>query len=151
MAEINSIGFDIILNDDGDLQTTSSGDLFSATDELNITQAIKHRIITEKGGLLYNVDYGLNYNLIFTKKTASAIKTIKSAIIREISEDPRVKKIVRVDIFTKDNIEELRSDQILLEIDIVPINRSDILAIDFVYPHFTSPSSSTVNRAVFEP
>lgn len=140
MAEINSIGFDIILDGNGDFQTTSSGDIFSATDELNIVQAIKHRIITEQGDLVYNTDYGMNYNILFTKKTPAAIKAIKSAMIREVSKDPRVKRIVKIEAFTQTEIEELRPDQLYIEIDIVPINRDEVIGINFVYPQFTSPS-----------
>lgn len=134
MPDINYIGNDIALNEYGDFMILPSGDISYISDIDNISQALQNRAVSEKGELLYNLDYGFDYTIIFGKNTEEKINLIKSLFIQEISKDPRVKSIKSIDVFTNRQMPTLRPDQIYIQIGIVPINRNDVVVLSIVFP-----------------
>ncbi len=138
-GSINNIGNDLMLDENGDLITSSSGDFFTTEDSENyitnlpfrgyvsLSETI-YRILTSiKGSYPFDINFGSN---VMTKVSASVTKELvselKTMIVNELLKDDRVKSISNISIILRNQ------NELVIEISLIAIGQSD--ASRFVFP-----------------
>jgi len=93
-------GRDIKLRTDlNAVEPSSSGDLNLATLKNNFLQALRHRLLTNKGEMYANPNYGSElYKIVGKPLNDSTISLAKLYVIGAINQDPRIKDILNIDI-----------------------------------------------------
>jgi phage baseplate assembly protein W len=82
-----------------DLSHSAQGDLREISDELNLAQAILHRLRTIRGELeeIGHPDYGSNlYDLIGEPNNQTTRDRLKAIVRTTVMEEPRIKEIVKI-------------------------------------------------------
>lgn len=91
MSELEkSLGVDLKINKDGDLELNNLNDIKLVAGAPNAAQAIFLKLNIEPGGLLYHPEIGTNLQV--GEKTKSAF-SIKTQILRSLSKDERFDNI----------------------------------------------------------
>jgi phage baseplate assembly protein W len=105
MVEANLIlGTDLELDESyhgADLSSSRLGDLNLVSDEMNLAQAILHRLRTIKGELadIGHPDYGSNlYDLIGEPNNQITRDRLKVIVRSTIREEPRIREVVKVEV-----------------------------------------------------
>ena len=88
-AEKN-IGVDLKLTSTGDLELSNLGDIKLIAGGANAAQAVKTRLLTEPGGLLFHPEIGTDLQI--GEKVVSAFE-IQTQIIKSLSQDPRFENV----------------------------------------------------------
>jgi phage baseplate assembly protein W len=84
-----TFGIDIALTDG--VLTADGGDLQLVSGYRNLAQAIRHRIATRTGELLFHVTYGCGVWALFGKKPTGTTAALAAALTkRAVASDPRV-------------------------------------------------------------
>lgn len=84
-----------------DISNTAMGDLKEISEELNLAQAILHRLRTIRGELsdIGHPDYGSNlYDLIGEPNNQTTRDRLKTIVRSAIKEEPRIKEIVKIEV-----------------------------------------------------
>lgn len=104
MEEKNWLGTDLALDETylgADLSSSSRGDIDQISDEMNLAQAILHRLRTIRGELadIGHPNYGSDlYDLIGEPNNQSTRDRVKNLVRATIRDEPRVKEIVKVEV-----------------------------------------------------
>lgn len=92
-----------------DISNTAMGDLKEISEELNLAQAILHRLRTIRGEL-YDIghpDYGSNlYDLIGEPNNQTTRDRLKTMVRSTIKEETRIKEIVKIEVKSRLDILE---------------------------------------------
>lgn len=92
------LGTDLYLME-GDLVIGPDGDLATVSDTENLRQALYLRLLADKGELILHPDYGSEiYKYISRVMTPDRREKLKSAVAACIIQDPRVEKVLAVEI-----------------------------------------------------
>ena len=87
MTELEkSLGVDLKINKDGDLELNNLGDFSLMAGAQNAAQAIYLKLSVEPGGLVYHPELGTSLQV--GEKTKNAIE-IKAQILKSLAKDPR--------------------------------------------------------------
>lgn len=116
-----------------DLNVTPSGDLELVTDELNLGQAIVHRMRTRPGELIDigHSSYGSRlYDLIGEPNTEATREKVKAVVIDALEREPRVKKIVKVTVSLRPG----RADAV--DVDVSLIATETEAPLNVVFPFY---------------
>lgn len=92
-----------------DISNTAMGDLKEISEELNLAQAILHRLRTIRGELsdIGHPDYGFNlYDLIGEPNNQITRDRLKTIVRTTIKEEPRIKEIVKIEVKSRLDILE---------------------------------------------
>jgi phage baseplate assembly protein W len=84
-----------------DLSNSAQGDLEQISEEMNLAQAILHRLRTIRGELadIGHPDYGSNlYDMIGEPNNQTTRDRLKSIVRTTIMEEPRIKEIVKIEV-----------------------------------------------------
>ncbi|MEM3692664.1 MAG: GPW/gp25 family protein [Candidatus Bathyarchaeia archaeon] len=114
-----------------DLSVGPEGDLELISGELNLAQAIIHRLTTGEGELydIGHADYGSRLHELLgepnNERTRARAKTI---VLNCLAQEPRIKEVISVNVRTN-SLEPHRLD---IEITVLPIGSPTTLSI--VYP-----------------
>lgn len=110
-----------LLLEDGDLRLSSAlNDLRIVTGADNFTQAILHRISTQRGELPLSLDYGLTDH-IGGQNTSKRPEQIALDVIEQVLADERVLTVTNVSITQQGDMLDLRFDTAPVEGDAVEI------------------------------
>lgn len=99
-AARSSLGVDLALNANGDLILAT--DFKTISGPRNLAQALKLRIQTTRGELTHAPAYGLP-RLIGRKLTASSAGYISAHIREQLTQDPRIERLSRLELADIDN------------------------------------------------
>jgi len=105
-----------------DLEVSPSGDLQIVRDELNLGQAIVHRLRTGIGELLDigHSDYGSHlYDLIGEPNNEATRERAKAIVWDALQRDPRIKQIVNISVTSQ----PYRMDIVDIDITVIAIGR----------------------------
>ena len=92
-----------------DISNTAMGDLKEISEEMNLAQAILHRLRTIRGELsdIGHPDYGSNlYDLIGEPNNQTTRDRLKTIVRSTIKEEPRIKEIVKIEVKSRLDILE---------------------------------------------
>jgi phage baseplate assembly protein W len=84
-----------------DLSNSAQGDLEQLSEEMNLAQAILHRLRTIRGELedIGHADYGSNlYDLIGEPNNQTTRDRLKAIVRSTVMEEPRIKEIVKIEV-----------------------------------------------------
>lgn len=84
-----------------DLSNSAQGDLEQISEEMNLAQAILHRLRTIRGELadIGHADYGSNlYDMIGEPNNQTTRDRLKSIVRTTVMEEPRIKEIVKIEV-----------------------------------------------------
>ena len=114
---------DFLLTENNDIAINSVGDFRVANGLTNLIQAMKLKIITQKGTLLRHLDYGLGI------KHGVSVADIENGIIvnslnQMIENDPRFDSVDRIDI-------TLNGSTLNIQMSVVIANNSGVVPITF--------------------
>jgi len=124
-----------------DLVVSSSGGFESVSGNNNLLQAISNRLTTEMGSLAYDNQYGVDLTvLIGEKNTPIKRQLIKSIIIKAIKEEPRINTIDKLDLIQDTS----RQDILYIDIEVTPINSTEGITLNLVYPFYLNQSNLRV-------
>ena len=88
-----------ILQATNNITSSPSGDLNQVAFFNNFLQAIRHRLLTQKGELYSHPAYGCDlYKLLGQSMTNTTVELARLYVVDAINQDPRVDKILKVDI-----------------------------------------------------
>lgn len=138
-GSINNIGNDLMLDENGDLITSSSGDFFTTEDSENyitnlpfrgyvsLSETI-YRILTSiKGSYPFDINFGSN---VMTKVSANVtrelVSELKTMIVNELLKDDRIKSVSNISIVLRNQ------NELVIEISLLAIGQSDVSK--FVFP-----------------
>ena len=122
-------GRDMRLFED-DIRGDSSGDAEQIKFQKNVLDALRHRLLTDRGELLRHPNYGSRLsNLMGLNITPTNIELARLYVVECINQDPRVDKIVSVDI-TPDYANRA------LQIDVVFTTIVNHETLNLVYNYF---------------
>jgi phage baseplate assembly protein W len=116
-----------------DLSVDRNGDYEIVSGRENLGQAILHRLMTRKGELsdIGHPQYGSRlYELIGEPNTERTRELLKLYAKECISQEPRVKDIVRILVSTIEGI----TDSVMLDITVMPIKSS--VPLNLVFPFY---------------
>jgi len=116
-----------------DLAVSPTGDLATVASDTNLGQAIVTRLKTRVGELeeLGHPSLGSRlYEFVGEPNNPSTREQMKSVITDSLSEEPRVRRIVRVEV----NPGEKMSDRVDIDITIVPVGSE--VPLNIVIPFF---------------
>lgn len=122
-----------IVEEGTDLSLTPTGDLATAVHETNLGQAIVTRLRTRVGELeeLGHPTLGSRlYEFVGEPNNPSTREEMKSVITDCLSEEPRIRRIVRVEV----NAGEKMSDRVDVDISIVPVGSE--VPLNMVIPFY---------------
>lgn len=103
---------DFLLGDDGDLKIKGN-DLVLVNQENNLVQAIKNRVLTEKGSARTMLDYGLPV-LIGGSVTNRTSAFLTMHIKEQLLKDPRISSVAQVQIL-------VQGDQVAIECKVTSV------------------------------
>ena len=83
-------GIDLKLTPDNDLQLTNTGDFALIAGGANAGQAVKIKLFTEPGGILFHPEIGTDLKI--GEKVTNAFE-LQTQIIRSLSKDPRFEDV----------------------------------------------------------
>jgi phage baseplate assembly protein W len=98
------LGVDLMLSETPlgvDIFKNSNGDFEFVTEEMNLAQAVLHRLRTIKGELIDigHPEYGSNlYDLVGEPNNSMTRDRIKMLVRETLSEEPRIKEITRIEV-----------------------------------------------------
>jgi phage baseplate assembly protein W len=119
---------------DGDLVPSATGDISIVNSIEGVKQAIINRLRTEIGDLLYNVNYGVNLDLLIGQKhTPEREQILRLAIIQTLKQEPRIETISQVQVLSDKN----RNDILYVSIVVIPTAIQNTLSLNLVYPYWT--------------
>jgi phage baseplate assembly protein W len=116
-----------------DLKVSPSGDLELVDDELNLGQAIVHRMRTRPGELLDigHSSYGSKlYDLIGQPNNETTREKVRAVVIEALEREPRVKKIVKVTVTVRSG----RPDAV--DVDVSLIATDSEVPLNVVFPFY---------------
>lgn len=119
------LGADLSVDKNGDLETVSGRD--------NLGQAILHRLLTHKGELsdLGHPQYGSRLHELIGELNNESTRDLLRLYAKEcISQEPRVKDIVRIQVSTIEG----RPDVVNLDITVTPIGSAT--PMNLVFPFY---------------
>ena len=95
-----NFGTDFKVNfESGDISINANNDFVLISDNDNLEQAVRTRIMTKKGSLATHVDFGSRlYELIGQNIDEDAINAAGSFVHQAVSEEPRIQEITSVNI-----------------------------------------------------
>lgn len=97
-----------------DLSNSALGDLKEISGEMNLAQAILHRLRTIRGELsdIGHADYGSNlYDLIGEPNNQTTRDRVKAMVRANIREEPRIKEIVKIEVKSRLDILDKKSEK----------------------------------------
>jgi phage baseplate assembly protein W len=116
-----------------DLSISSTGDLSAVSDELNLGQAIVHRLRTTLGELfdIGHSGYGSSLYDLIGEPNNQATRDRARAIVRQtLQQEPRIKQIVSISV--EPRLE--RSDVVDIEVMVIAIETS--VPLNIVFPFY---------------
>jgi phage baseplate assembly protein W len=116
-----------------DLKVSPSGDLELVDEELNLGQAIVHRMRTRPGELLDigHSTYGSRlYDLVGEPNNEATRDRVKAVVRETLEREPRVKKIVKITV----SVSSERTDAV--EVDISLIATGAEVPLNVVFPFY---------------
>ena len=124
MSELEkSLGVDLKINKDGDLELNNLGDFKLVSGAENAAQAVYLKLNIEPGGLVYHPELGTSLQI--GEKTKNAIE-IKAQIFKSLSKDPRFDNVdARVQVL---------GDVILVDLRVVLANTGIEVPLQFAVP-----------------
>ena len=133
------LGKDLKLVDDlvdkvlgSDLSISTSGDLDTVSEELNLGQAIVNRIRTKQGELseLGHSLYGSHLYELIGEPNNERTRELAKLYVRDcVSRDPRVREIFSISV----TVPKDEPNRINLEISVIPIGSTNVLNIVFPF------------------
>ena len=118
-----SLGVDLKLNADGDLDLSNLSDFKLVAGVQNAAQAVYLKLNIEPGGLVYHPELGTSLQV--GEKTKDAF-TIKSQIVKSLSRDPRFDSVtVKVNVL---------GDVILVDLRVTLANTGIEVPLAFAVP-----------------
>lgn len=145
MAQVyDAWGIDLLLSDNDLL--FKSGDFVTISSINNVAQAIKNRILTERGSLGYNPTYGLGLEgLIGEKITPARMAFIQTSIQETLLQDPRISSLKVLSVKPRANV--IGVVDIFARVQI--INSTETVDLNLTYPFFTpEPTANLINNEV---
>lgn len=136
------LGTDIQIDEYGDIQLTTTGDIKKLSGLSNMYQAIRNRLSLERGELVYDKGYGLVLEeFIGSKGTIKNINQFKLELIKELKKDKRITGINNIQI---NNIEDNpKAYEVIISLRVAE-TQEEVL-ISFVFPFY---SPETVSREI---
>lgn len=124
MSELEkSLGVDLKINQDGDLELNNLNDFSLVAGVQNAAQAVYLKLNVEPGGLVYHPELGTSLQI--GEKTKSAIE-IKAQILKSLSKDPRFDSVdARVQVL---------GDVVLVELKVTLANTGIEVPLQFAVP-----------------
>ena len=124
MSELEkSLGIDLKINKDGDLELNNLGDFKLVSGAENAAQAVYLKLNIEPGGLIYHPELGTSLQI--GEKTKNALE-IKAQILKSLSKDPRFDSVdARVQVL---------GDVILVDLRVVLANTGIEVPLQFAVP-----------------
>lgn len=124
MTELEkSLGVDLKINQDGDLELNNLNDFSLVASTQNAAQAVYLKLNIEPGGLVYHPELGTNLQV--GEKTKNAI-AIKAQILKSLSKDPRFDNVdARVQVL---------GDVILVNLRVTLANTGIEVPLQFAVP-----------------
>lgn len=124
MSELEkSLGVDLKVNKDGDLELGNTGDLKVVAGASNAAQAVYLKLNVEPGGLVYHPELGTSLQV--GEKTKSAIE-IKAQILKSLSKDPRFDSV--------DAKVQVLGDVVLVDLRVTLANTGIEVPLQFAVP-----------------
>jgi len=116
-----SLGIDLKLTAEFDLELTNQGDIKLITAGANAGQAIVLKLLYEKGDLLKHPELGIG--AIIGSKVTSPLTMFRSAIVSTLQADPRFESINRLELRRENNELRMSFEVKLKNVDIpIPID-----------------------------
>lgn len=124
MTELErSLGVDLKVNQDGDLELNNLNDFSLVAGTANAAQAVYLKLNIEPGGLVYHPELGTSLQV--GEKTRNAIE-IKAQILKSLSKDPRFDSVdARVQVL---------GDVILVDLRVTLANTGIEVPLQFAVP-----------------
>lgn len=116
-----------------DLSVDKSGDYEIVSGRENLGQAILHRLMTRKGELsdIGHPQYGSRLHELIGEPNNDRTRELLKLYAKEcISQEPRVKDIVRLLVSTMEGV----TDSVMLDITVMPIKSS--VPLNLVFPFY---------------
>jgi len=130
---------------DKDLKVSSTGDIDVLQSYDNVSQAIRHRLMTEKGSLSYDTNYGISLDLFLGRKNViEKQEMLKFAILDSLRYEPRIQTVDKIDVYQDANNPTI----LYVNIMITPVSSDDSLSLNLVYPWY---SSTQLIKVIDEP
>lgn len=128
------LGTDIQIDDYGDIQLTTTGDIKAVSGLANMYQAIRNRLSLERGELVYDKGYGLILEeFIGSKGIVQNINQFKLELIKELKKDKRITAINDIQINNiKDNP---KAYEVIISLRVAE-TQEEVL-VSFVFPFYT--------------
>lgn len=133
-----NLGVDFAL-EDGDLLTSSNGDIQIISDTDNVVQAIINAYMTERGSLFYDETYGLDIGSFIGEKNILAKRAlIRNGILNLFLKEPRISKVNEL------TVEQDQNDPKAININasVTLINGETININNLVFPYY-KPTTDT--------
>ena len=124
MTELEkSLGVDLKINQDGDLELNNLNDFSLVASVQNAAQAVYLKLNIEPGGLVYHPELGTSLQV--GEKTKNAIE-IKAQILKSLSKDPRFDSVdARVQVL---------GDVVLVDLRVTLANTGIEVPLQFAVP-----------------
>lgn len=118
-----SLGVDLKLNQDGDLELNNINDLTLVAGVQNAAQAVYLKLSVEPGGLVYHPEIGTVLQV--GEKTKNALE-IKAQILKSLAKDPRFDSV--------DAKVQVLGDVILVDLRVILANTGIEVPLTFAVP-----------------
>lgn len=92
MPTKSPFGVDLAVNEDGDLVLSGTGDVALVSGVSNMEQALRVRILTDRGTVAAFPEYGMP-RVVSKKNTLGFSGTVQSAVYTQVISDPRVESV----------------------------------------------------------
>lgn len=119
-----------------DLSISPSGDLSAVSDELNLGQAIVHRLRTTLGELfdIGHSGYGSSlYDLVGQPNNETTRERARAIVRRTLEQEPRVKQIVKISVQPRSDRPDAGPNAIV-DIDMMVIAIGTNVPLNIVFP-----------------
>jgi phage baseplate assembly protein W len=116
-----------------DLKVSPSGDLELVGDELNLGQAIVHRVRTRLGELvdIGHADYGSRlFDMIGEPNNETTRERVKTIIRETLELEPRIKEIVNISATSSPE----RADVVNVEVSVIAVGMN--IPLNIVFPFY---------------
>jgi phage baseplate assembly protein W len=100
--------------------TTQNGDISVVGGTGNLSQSLRHRVVTEMGDLIYHQGYGCNVRKVLGAVNGNVANIMAASYVKDaVSDDPRVRSVTYATA-------EAVGDKITVDVEVVPIDSRPI-------------------------
>jgi len=129
----------------GDLKPSSMGDLDFLESLDNLLQAIRLRLTTEKGFLLYDPSYGIDLSLFLGRKNlVEKQEMLKFAIIDALGYEARIQSIDKIVVYVDSEF----NDRLHASVTLTPITTQEGVTLNLIFPWYETNSTALIEDEV---